>query len=827
MLKNIDGQLGKLGTTSGLAGAAITAGIGAALVGAGGLVAGLGYSVKAAGDFEQSLANMAAATGATKGEIAAMRKEALGIGKDTSLSASQAAAAMTELSKAGMATETIVGGAARSVVQLAEATGANVSDMAILVSNSLNTFGEKAGGAAAAANLIARAANASAIDTSDFATSLAAVGPVASQAGLSMQDFGVAIGLMGNHALTGSDAGTSLKTMLLSLTAPTDAAKGALDQLGVSVFDSAGKTRPFRDVIGDLQTALAGATDAQRAQTLETIFGRDAIRAANILVGEGTTGWDGFIAKMAEAPGVAEQSRTRLATLSGQIEMLKGSLETIAINIGTLLLPSLTRLATGANAGLAWLIDQDWSEASGNLTIVFTNVKNIAGAVLQLAGIDFQGAGSAFMSFVNGATGALAGFSSRIAEAFFDKVIPGFKAFKAGSLEMSGIIDTVLDPALSRLIGMSATFTSSLALTNPPLAALVFALGLLALAYKENFGGMRDTVDGFIKGQIVPAFVSMGKTIDKTLRGDFKGASDEFVSNLGNMHGKTTEKIRELSDRFLKWIPEIVLPGLPVQLVAVWEALSTWIGNTARDLPDQLLVMATEFTAWLGRDVVPSIGGELQKFLDTILVWVRNDENMAAISTALDHWVASFLGFIEFQVVPRLGPEVLKLALALGKEFLAINAKITEIGLRLGASILTGIGEGLVRNAEAVLGTALRNALKLAFPALSGMIDSVFSKGGSSGGFDTSGTGTLKGPDGKSVPIPKMAAGGIVTGPTLAMIGEAGPEAVIPLGKSGGMGTSVNFYGPVYGFADFQDKVVEALTGAERRGRIRPGTMAA
>ncbi len=36
--------------------------------------------------------------------------------------------------------------------------------------------------------------------------------------------------------------------------------------------------------------------------------------------------------------------------------------------------------------------------------------------------------------------------------------------------------------------------------------------------------------------------------------------------------------------------------------------------------------------------------------------------------------------------------------------------------------------------------------------------------------------------------IPLLADGGIVTGPTLAMIGEAGPEAVIPLSKAGSMG---------------------------------------
>ena len=59
----------------------------------------------------------------------------------------------------------------------------------------------------------------------------------------------------------------------------------------------------------------------------------------------------------------------------------------------------------------------------------------------------------------------------------------------------------------------------------------------------------------------------------------------------------------------------------------------------------------------------------------------------------------------------------------------------------------------------------------------------------------------------------KLAQGGIVTRPTLGLIGEAGPEAVIPLGRGGGMGTVNNFHfhGAVYGVEDLKEAVVEAV----------------
>ena len=68
--------------------------------------------------------------------------------------------------------------------------------------------------------------------------------------------------------------------------------------------------------------------------------------------------------------------------------------------------------------------------------------------------------------------------------------------------------------------------------------------------------------------------------------------------------------------------------------------------------------------------------------------------------------------------------------------------------------------------------------------------------------------------------IPTLAKGGIVNSPTLAMIGEKGPEAVVPLGRGRGTGTTinVNVMGPTYGFDDFERRVSQAVRDGVRRG---------
>lgn len=67
--------------------------------------------------------------------------------------------------------------------------------------------------------------------------------------------------------------------------------------------------------------------------------------------------------------------------------------------------------------------------------------------------------------------------------------------------------------------------------------------------------------------------------------------------------------------------------------------------------------------------------------------------------------------------------------------------------------------------------------------------------------------------------IPKMANGGIVTGPTLALIGEAGPEAVVPLsqmGNMGGGGVTINVNGGLSTSAEIGQSVVNALRAYSR-----------
>lgn len=344
-LKTVGPELDNI-TKKGEGAAAAFGKMGTGMMVAGGIIAGgLAVAAGAAASFEKRLSGIAAVSGATAEQMQLIRDKALQIGKDTAFSASEGAQAIEELSKAGIATTDILNGAADATVALAAAGEVDLPQAATIAANSMNQFGLAAEDLVGVTDSIAGAANASAIDVSQFGMSLAQVGAVANLAGLDFNDTAVAIAEMGNAGIVGSDAGTSLKAMLMRLQPQTKKQTRAMEELGLITadgsnlfYDQEGRLKSLGEIQGVLSTALKGMTKAQQQAALTTIFGTDAIRAAAVMAGEGAAGYDKMNTSMHETTA-AEVAAKRMDNLAGSVEELKGSAETLAIQLGTILIP--------------------------------------------------------------------------------------------------------------------------------------------------------------------------------------------------------------------------------------------------------------------------------------------------------------------------------------------------------------------------------------------------------------------------------------------------------------------------------------------------------
>lgn len=326
------------------------------------IAAGLAAGVNAAANFEQRLSAIEAVSGATGDEMDSLREKALQLGAETAFSAGESAQAMEELVKAGLSVEDVLNGAADATVNLAAAGEVDMVTAATIASNAMNQFGIQAEDMVGVVDSIAGAANSSAIDVNEFGQSLSQVGAVANLAGLTFEDTAVAIALMGNAGIKGSDAGTSLKTMLNNLQPTTKKQIELFKELGIVTadgsnrfYDAQGNVKDMAGIAGVLQNSLKGLTTQQKQMALETMFGSDAIRAAAVISREGAAG----VREMNEEMGkvsAADVAKTRMDNFKGSLEELKGSAETAGIAVGTVLIPVLRDIADALTGAVNWFL---------------------------------------------------------------------------------------------------------------------------------------------------------------------------------------------------------------------------------------------------------------------------------------------------------------------------------------------------------------------------------------------------------------------------------------------------------------------------------------
>lgn len=315
-------------------------------------------SIGAAADFEQTMNLVQANSNASSKEMDKLNQLAKQLGADTKFSAGEAAGAILELTKAGITPAQVEAGALKATMDLAAASGMDLGDAANVTANALNTFHMNASESVRVADALAGAANASSADVSDLAQGLAQVGPVAAQMGLDINDTAGALAMFAQNGMKGSDAGTSLKTMLMNLQPTSKNQIILFEQLGLSSKDlvteqnklgnafinSDGSFKSFSEISGVLNEKLKGLSAAQKAQALETIFGSDAVRAATIATTEGAKGFDKY-RKATEEQGAAQKmSDAYMKGFKGTLEQLQGALETLGMSIGERVLPFLTQM---------------------------------------------------------------------------------------------------------------------------------------------------------------------------------------------------------------------------------------------------------------------------------------------------------------------------------------------------------------------------------------------------------------------------------------------------------------------------------------------------
>lgn len=409
------------------------------------LAAGLGAvgfaAVDASTDFNKSMSGVGAVANATESDLKALSDAALKAGADTSFSASEAATAEAELARAGVSVADILGGGLTGALSLAAAGQLDLGTAAEITGQALNIFNLEGDQASRVADVLASGANKSAADVGNLGQALQQSGLVASQLGIGLEDTVGVLSLFADNALLGSDAGTSFKTMLQRLVPQSQEQADAMDQLGLSFFTAQGQFVGLEETANRLQKALGGLTEEQRSAALTTIFGSDSVRAAGILYSAGAKGVDEYTRAVQDQGAAQRVAATQLDNLSGDIEALSGSWETLLISLGQSADTGLRDVVQGATgfvndltdaldspevsavtdkiaSGFDGLSDTLGEVASGigdvfssvdsdTITGVLDMLGSVSGAGVQALGTGLQVAGTGISLFVDAASVAM------------------------------------------------------------------------------------------------------------------------------------------------------------------------------------------------------------------------------------------------------------------------------------------------------------------------------------------------------------------------------------------------------------------------------------
>ena len=406
----------------------VTAASGAAIAG---LTALGGYAIKVGSSFEAGMSKVQAISGATNEELTALTDKAKEMGAKTKFSATESAEAFQYMAMAGWKTGDMLNGI-EGIMNLAAASGEELASVSDIVTDALTAFGLQASDSAHFADVLAKASSNSNTNVGLMGETFKYVAPLAGSMGYSIEDTAVAIGLMANAGIKGSQAGTALRSTMTRLVKPPKDAAIALKKLGISATNSDGTMKPLNQTIGELREKFSKLDESQKASYAASIAGQEAMSGLLAIVNASESDYQKLVDSINNADGAAkEMADTMNDNLAGATTIMKSNMETLGLAIYDKFKEPATRAVNAVTDVLSRLTD---SVTNGELSGSFDKL------------------GESFGEFVTKMVDGIEKYLPKIIEAMswiianapmiislLAKITIGLKALEIGSKVLDGI----------------------------------------------------------------------------------------------------------------------------------------------------------------------------------------------------------------------------------------------------------------------------------------------------------------------------------------------------------------------------------------------------
>lgn len=473
------------------------------------LLAGVALAIKSYAEFDKQMSAVQASTHATSADMDLMRQAAIDAGADTSFSATEAAKAIDEMAKAGVSTADILGGGLKGALSLAAAGSLEVGEAAEIAASAMTQFKLNGQDLPHIADLLAAGAGKAQGSVQDMGMALNQTGLIANQTGLSIEETTGGLAAFASAGLTGSDAGTSFKTMLQRLTPQSVEAKEKMAELGISAYDAQGQFIGLSKFSENLKTSMQDLTPEARNAAMGVIFGSDAVRAANVLYEQGASGIEAWTEKVNDAGYAAETAALKQNNLAGDFEKLTGSIDSVFLKSSSGVNEVLRDIVQGA---------EDLVDAIGKIPAPLLSaglgIAAVTGGALLLGGAFL----SALPKIQEGVASfrAIADSSSKAGAAMKAAGIAG--AAVAIALALQGVANAVKDSQIERSVGRTTKALVEMANQRKNIQTTAEALDHLF-----------QTKDG---GELVSGVTDLDSALTRLFKKDFLQSANDWGNDM-------------------------------------------------------------------------------------------------------------------------------------------------------------------------------------------------------------------------------------------------------------------------------------------------------
>ena len=620
--------ISKIGSCASTALKATTAIIGGAAT----AVVGIGTAaIKTGANFESSMSNVAAISGATGDELKSLTDKAKEMGAKTKFSASESADAFSYMAMAGWKTADMLDGI-EGIMNLAAASGEDLATTSDIVTDALTAFGLSASDSTHFADVLAKASSNANTNVGMMGETFKYVAPVAGALGFSAEDCATAIGLMANSGIKASQAGTSLRSIFTRMAKPTKEVQGAMDALGISLTKSDGSMKSLNEIMVDLRKGFSGLTQDQKAQMAAALGGQEAMSGLLAIVNASDDDFNKLSDSIANCDGAAaDMAETMNDNLSGQITILKSGLEGLAISLYEEMQTPLKDIVKEAqtmvqglqeafnDGGLDSLVTKAGEVMAQIVTEVAQAAPKLIGTAENLVGSFIQGIVDHKSEFAEAGATLVAELVKAIMNVAGDMWSAGIYLFTEFLQALSDHSEEI-GQSFGEMLGKIGEAVQE----NTPLiiqAAKDFVAGFCE-GLSEEFPGVSSLIEGFLNGfidsasTIIQGIVDMISGLFSVIDGADPGTLEAVGYAIGVIAGSIAalnvaqSVIQPLSTLFsiLKTLKGGI-NGISGVIGKVVEGFALWSGGAG----SLMEVLELEFPKIAG--IFSSIGGAVQKVI--------------------------------------------------------------------------------------------------------------------------------------------------------------------------------------------------------------------